>query len=51
MRDENKKIISKDYSQVIELDEVTLEDCLILLKNKNIYTIINDGRIINFVEE
>lgn len=37
------------YDSIIELDNVTLEDCLDLCKMKNIYTLINDGRIINFV--
>ena len=40
-----------DYDTVIELDEVTLEDCLDLYEKKNIYTIINDGHIIDFVKE
>ena len=41
----------KNYSQVIDLDAVTLEDCLELYKYKNMITIIEDGRIINFREE
>ena len=40
-----------DYDTVIELDEVTLEDCLDLYEKKNIYTIINDGHITDFVKE
>ena len=39
-----------DYDTVIELDEVTLEDCIDLYEKKNMSTIINDGHIINFVE-
>lgn len=45
------KVTTTDYDQVIELDRVTLEDCIELHDKKNISTIINDGRIINFVEE
>ena len=40
-----------DYDTVIELDEVTLEDCIDLYEKKNMSTIINDGYIINFVKE
>ena len=37
-----------DYNNVIELDEVTLEDCIDLYEKKGIATVINDGRVINF---
>ena len=37
-----------DYDTVIELDEVTLEDCVNLCEKKNICTTINDGKVINF---
>ena len=40
-----------DYNNVIELDEVTLEDCIDLYKKKNVRTVINDGKIINFEKE
>ena len=40
-----------NYDAVIELDEVTLEDCINLYEKKNMSTIINDGHIINFVKE
>ena len=40
-----------DYDTVIELYEVTLEDCIDLYTKKNVTTIINDGRIINFIKE
>ena len=39
-----------DYDTVIELSEVTLEDCIDLYEKKNMSTIINDGHIINFVK-
>ena len=39
-----------DYDTIIELGEVTLEDCIDLYEKKNISTIINDGHIINFVK-
>ena len=39
-----------DYNNIIELDEVTLEDCIDLYE-KGIATVINNGRIENFVEE
>lgn len=40
-----------DYSVIIELDNVTLEDCVDLYERKNMTTVINDGRIINFEKE
>ena len=40
-----------DYDTVIELSEVTLEDCIDLYEKKNMSTIINDGHIINFAKE
>lgn len=40
-----------DYGQIIELDNVTLEDCLDLYNKKGISVIINDGHIVNFVKE
>ena len=40
-----------DYDTVIELSEVTLEDCIDLYEKKSIYTIINDGCIKDCVKE
>ena len=40
-----------NYENIIELDNITLEDCIDLYDKKNMYTIINDGRIINLVKE
>ena len=40
-----------NYDTVIELDEVTLEDCIDLYEKKNMSTIINDGHIVNFAKE
>lgn len=39
------------YENVIELDNVTLEDCIELYEKKNVATVINDGRVINFTKE
>ena len=39
-----------DYSTVIELDNITIGECLDLYKKNVFYTIINDGRIINFIK-
>lgn len=40
-----------DYDKIIELDNVTLQDCEKLYDLKGIEIVINDGRIINFVKE
>lgn len=40
-----------NYESVIELDSVTLEDCVDLYEKKGIAIVINDGKIINFMKE
>lgn len=40
-----------DYSKIIELDNVTIQDCCELYEYKGIATIINDGRVVNFEKE
>ena len=40
-----------NYETVIELDEVTLEECINLYEKKNLKTVINNGKIENFIEE
>lgn len=40
-----------DYNNVIELDEVTLEDCIDLYEKKGIATVINNDKIENFIKE
>ena len=40
-----------DYNNVIELDNVTLEDCIDLYEKKNVRPVSSDGHIANFVKE
>ena len=40
-----------DYNNVIELDNVTLEDCIDLYEKKNVKTVICNGHITDFVKE
>ena len=40
-----------DYDKIIELDDVTLQDCEELYDLKDIEIVINDGRIIDFVKK
>ena len=40
-----------NYNSTIDLDRVTLEDCLDLYQKKNMYTILSSGRIIDFNKE
>lgn len=40
-----------NYSQIIEMDNVTVGDCLDGYKFLNRRAIINDGHIINFIDE
>ena len=39
-----------DYSKVIDLNSITLEDCERFYKNGK-RLIVNDGRVVNIVEE
>lgn len=40
-----------DYNNIIELDNVTLQDCEDMYRTKNMRTVIDNGRIINFEKE
>ena len=40
-----------DYSNIIELDNITLQDCEDMYVIKNMRTVIDDGRVINFEKE
>ena len=40
-----------DYSNIIELDNVSLQDCEDMYRTKNMIAVIKDGRIINFEKE
>ena len=40
-----------DYSNIIELDNVTMHDCEDMYRIKNMRTVINDGRVVNFEKE
>ena len=40
----------KNYGQVLELDEITLNECLNLYA-KNMTVIINDGKVIDILDE
>ena len=40
-----------DYSNIIELDNVTLQDCEDMYRTKNMRTVIDNGRVINFEKE
>ena len=39
-----------DYNLILELDNLTLDDC-IQLNYRNIFVVINDGRIVNLKNE
>lgn len=41
----------KHSNNIIELDNVTIQDCIELYNMKNVKTIINDGHIVTFLEE
>lgn len=40
-----------DYDLLIEMNNVTIQDCIALYTRGNIVTEINDGHVINFVKD
>lgn len=40
-----------EYSKIIELDNVTLQDCVDLYENNGICAEVNDSHIKNFVRD
>lgn len=40
-----------NYESILELDNVTLDDCIDLCEKKSIHAVINDGRIVNLVKK
>lgn len=40
-----------DYSRIIEMDNVTLSDCLEAHKYRGLNAVINDGKLVNFISE
>ena len=46
-----KSMKKMDYSNIIELDNVTLQDCEDMYRMKNMRTVINDERVKNFEKE
>lgn len=39
------------YSKYIELDNVTIGDCIAVFENEGLEAIINDGKLVNFESE
>lgn len=48
---EQKGDFDMNYEQIIDLSEVTVQDCLDLFKMKRRCTILNDGKIVDFRTE
>lgn len=40
-----------NYDSIIELDNLTLEDCVNIYKLEKIYTIVNDGKLAGLRKE
>lgn len=40
-----------DYNNIIELDNLSLQDCEDMYRMENMRTVIDDGRIVNFEKE
>ena len=44
-----KRIMSND--EIIDLNKVTLEDCVDLYEKKDMYTVLSNGKVIDFNKE
>ena len=40
-----------DYNQIMELDNITIQDCIDMYNMKNMIAIINDGKVVGFKKE
>ena len=40
-----------DYDKIVELNNITISDCEEMYLYKRMYTVINDGRVVNFKKE
>ena len=51
MKGKGAECMKINYEKMIELDNVTLKDCIDLYKKQSIVTEINDGRVTNLIKE
>lgn len=40
-----------DYNSILEMDNITLQDCTDMYRLKDMRAVIEDGKIVNFVKE
>lgn len=40
-----------DYNNILEMDNITLQDCFDMYRMKSMCAVVNDGKVINFVKE
>ena len=40
-----------DYSTIMELDNITIQDCIDMYNMKSLIAIINDGKVVGFEKE
>ena len=40
-----------DYNSILEMDNITLQDCTDMYRLKDMGAVIEDGKIVNFVKE
>ena len=40
-----------NYEKILEMDNITIQDCIDMYTMKNLYTIIEDGKVKNFHKE
>lgn len=40
-----------NYETIIDLDNVTIQDCMDMYNMKNMYVVIDNGKVVNFEKE
>lgn len=47
----SKGVSYMNYETIIDLDNITLQDCMDMYRLKDMHTVIDDGRVVNFEKE
>lgn len=45
------EVVTMDYNKIIEMDNVTVDDCVNVYRHRGLRAVINDGHVVNFIDE
>lgn len=45
------EVATMDYNKIIEMDNVTVDDCVNAYRHRGLRAVINDGHVVNFIDE